>query len=79
MVRIFFWLALVITLIFFVQALIFAVLQWVIYFRVEQTTLNVKGKGKSNDRVCNDCDPDLNLEFAINVIYYIRWGCSLLA
>lgn len=46
MVRIFFWLALVITLIFFVQALIFAVLQWVIYFRVEQTTLNVKRKRK---------------------------------
>lgn len=46
MVRIFFWLALVITLIFFVQALIFAVLQWVIYFRVEQTILNVKRERK---------------------------------
>ncbi len=46
MVRIFFWLALVITLIFFVQALIFAVLQWVIYFRVKQTTLNVKRERK---------------------------------
>lgn len=75
MVRIFFWLAMVITMIFFIQALIFAVLQWVIYFRVERTTLNIK----SNDRICNDCDSDLNLEFAINVIYYIRWGCSLLA
>lgn len=46
MLRIFFWLALVITLIFFVQALIFAVLQWVIYFRVERTTLNVKRERK---------------------------------
>lgn len=46
MVRIFFWLALVITLIFFVQALIFTVLQWVIYFRVERTTLNVKRERK---------------------------------
>lgn len=46
MVRIFFRLVLVITLIFFVQALIFAVLQWVIYFRVEQTTPNVKRERK---------------------------------
>ena len=46
MVRIFFWLVLVITLIFFVQALIFAVLQWGIYFRVERTTLNVKRERK---------------------------------
>lgn len=46
MVRIFFRLVLVITLIFFVQALIFAVLQWVIYFRVERTTLNVKRERK---------------------------------
>ena len=46
MVRIFFWLAMVITMIFFIQELIFAALQWVIYFRVERTTLNVKSERK---------------------------------
>ena len=46
MIRIFFWLAMVITMIFFIQALIFAALQWVIYFRVERTTLNVKRERK---------------------------------
>ena len=35
-----------ITMIFFIQALIFAALQWVIYFRVERTTLNVKSERK---------------------------------
>ncbi|GGI63398.1 hypothetical protein [Limosilactobacillus caviae] len=40
MVRTFFWLAIVVTLIFFILAMVFAVLQWIIYFRIEQTTLN---------------------------------------
>lgn len=42
MVRIFFWLATVVTLLFFCLALIFAVFQWVIYFRIEQTTLSMR-------------------------------------
>lgn len=40
MVRTFFWLAIVVTLVFFILAMVFAVLQWIIYFRIEQTTLN---------------------------------------
>ncbi len=40
MVRTFFWLAIVVTLVFFILAMAFAVLQLIIYFRIEQTTLN---------------------------------------
>ncbi|WP_304682994.1 hypothetical protein [uncultured Limosilactobacillus sp.] len=47
MVRVFFWLAIVVTLIFFILAMVFAILQWVIYFRVEQTTLNTNRNEKS--------------------------------
>lgn len=42
MVAVFFWLALAITLVFFVMTLVLAVLQWVIYFRVEQTSLKAQ-------------------------------------
>ena len=47
MVRVFFWLAIVVTLIFFILAMVFAILQWVIYFRVEQTTLTPNRNEKS--------------------------------
>ncbi|WP_191668481.1 hypothetical protein [Limosilactobacillus walteri] len=47
MVRAFFWLAIVVTFIFFILAMVFAILQWVIYFRVEQTTLNTNRNEKS--------------------------------
>lgn len=40
MVRLFFWFAIMITFVFFIMALIFAVLQWVIYFRIEKTMLH---------------------------------------
>lgn len=46
MVRVFFWLAIIVTLIFFILAIVFAILQWVIYFRVEQTTLNTNRNEK---------------------------------
>lgn len=46
MVRLFFWLALIITLIFFVLAMIFAIFQWIIYFRVEYTTLHTNRDDK---------------------------------
>lgn len=46
MTQVFFWIALVITLVFFVQALVFAFCQWIIYFRVERTTLNIRNERK---------------------------------
>ena len=43
MVNWFFWLAMAITLIFFILVMILFVLQWVIYLRVEKTMLYSKG------------------------------------
>lgn len=40
MVSWFFWLAMVITAIFFILVMILFVCQWIIYYRVEQTMLH---------------------------------------
>lgn len=53
MVSWFFWLAMVITAIFFILVLILFVCQWIIYYRVEQTMLHydeqIYSNGKGDD------------------------------
>lgn len=50
MVSWFFWLAMVITAIFFILVMVLFVCQWIIYYRVEQTMLHYDEQIYSNGK-----------------------------
>ncbi|MFR0500229.1 MULTISPECIES: hypothetical protein [Limosilactobacillus] len=54
MVNWFFWLAMIVTALFFVLVLVLFVCQWIIYYRVERTWLHydeqIYSKGKGDEK-----------------------------
>lgn len=85
MVNWFFWLAMAITLIFFILVMILFVLQWVIYSRVEKTMLHYnkqiysRGMMTSGPRSTDDYHIGIHLDFPLHVDFYPGRGYRFLA